>query len=78
MNIFSTAIMPVNLWTSFLDYGSFMYTMALILSRLASIPFTGGDFLAWNYFSMGKYGGLSPPSVDRRGRWSVVDWAMAD
>jgi hypothetical protein len=68
MNIFSTAIMPVNLWTSFLDYGSW----------LASIPFTGGDFLAWNYFSMGKYGGLSPPSVDRRGRWSMVDWAMAD
>jgi hypothetical protein len=24
-----------------------------------------GDFLAWNYFSMGKYGGLGPPSVDR-------------
>jgi hypothetical protein len=40
MNRFNTAILSVSLCTSFLDCGGFMCTMPLILSGLASIPFT--------------------------------------
>jgi hypothetical protein len=32
-----------------------------------------GDFPVQNFFSMGKYGGLGPPSVDRGRRQSTVD-----
>jgi hypothetical protein len=38
----------------------------------------GGDFSAWNYFPMGKFGGPSPRCVDRwRGSgpwWTEVAW----
>jgi hypothetical protein len=40
MNQFNAAILPISLYTSFLDHGGFMWTIAFILSRLASIPFT--------------------------------------
>jgi hypothetical protein len=33
-----------------------------------------GDFPAWNFFSMGKYGGLGPPSMTVGGagpRWTT-------
>jgi hypothetical protein len=39
MNRLSAAILPVSLYTSFLDPGGFMWTIAFILSGLASIPF---------------------------------------
>jgi hypothetical protein len=40
LNRFSAAIPPVSFCTSFLDLGGLMWTIALILSQLASIPFT--------------------------------------
>jgi hypothetical protein len=40
MNLFKSAILAVNFWIYFLDCRGFMCTIALILSGLASIPFT--------------------------------------
>jgi hypothetical protein len=39
MNRFNAAILPVSLCTSLMDYEGFIFTMTLILSGLALIPF---------------------------------------
>jgi hypothetical protein len=39
IHLFSTAVLPINFWTSFLDCRDFISIMTLILSGLALIPF---------------------------------------